>query len=196
MAVPTATPFTGKINFPAYVFLPTKAVRVIQEADSIFAASSSKNDYSLAVEIAKPHIAKLANIIFLSFPMTRDKKIMQKAWDKNARQIADVLKQGLHIAFLTLGVPLTYSTFGYVLKSLNTIMPHAGIETIPGITSFHAASARLNRTLVEAEESLLITSGAYGGEQLRNCPQSVQNIVMMKAYKNVGDIIYEDWGEV
>ncbi len=168
--------------------LTLKAVRVIQEVDVIFAASSSKNDHSLAVEIAKPHIAKFANIIFLSFPMTSDKKITQKAWDKNARQIADVLKQGLHIAFLTLGDPLTYSTFGYVLKSLNTVMPHADIETIPGITSFHAASARLNRTLVEAEESLLITSGAYGGEQLRNCPQSVQNIVMMKAYKNVCDI--------
>ena len=40
-------------------------------------------------------------------------------------------------------------------------MPNVDIETIPGITSFHAASARLNRTLVEAEESLLITSGAY-----------------------------------
>ncbi len=168
--------------------LTLKAVRVIQEADVIFAASSSKNDYSLAVEIAKPHIAKFANIIVLSFPMTSDKKITQKAWDKNARQIADVLKQGLHTAFLTLGDPLTYSTFGYILKSLNIVMPFADIETIPGITSFHAASARLNRTLVEAEESLLITSGAYGGEQLRSCPRNVQNIVMMKAYKNIGDI--------
>ncbi len=95
------------------------------------------------VEIAKPHIGKFANIIILPFPMTSDKKITQKAWDKNARQITDVLKQGLHTAFLTLGDPLTYSTFGYILKSLNIVMPFADIEAIPGITSFHAASARL-----------------------------------------------------
>lgn len=168
--------------------LTLKAVRVIQEADVILTAASSKNDYSLALEIARPHIAKFANIIPLSFPMTNDRQITQTAWDKNAEQIADILKQGLDAAFLTLGDPLTYSTFGYLLKSLENIMPEADIETIPGITSFHAASARLNRTLVEAEESLLITSGAYGGEQLRKCPTDVQNVVMLKAYKNVGDI--------
>lgn len=168
--------------------LTLKAVRVINSADVIFTAASSKNNYSLAVEIARPHISKMTNVISLPFPMTSDRTVTQDAWDKNAEQIANVLKQGLTATFLTLGDPMTYSTFGYVLKSLNSVMPEADVETIPGITSFHAASARLNRTLVEAEESLLITSGAYGGDHLRKCTKSVQNIVMMKAYKNVKDI--------
>ncbi len=168
--------------------LTLKAVRVMKEADVIFAAASTSNTYSLAVDIATPYIRENATIISLSFPMTKDEAITQKAWDRNAQQIADTLKQGLSAAFLTLGDPLTYSTFGYVLKSLKTVMPEAQIETIPGITSFHAASARMNRTLVEAEESLLITSGAYGGEHLRKVNGHVQNIVMMKAYKNVKDI--------
>lgn len=168
--------------------LTLKAVRIIQEADVIFTAASSKNDYSLAVEIAKPHIARLTQVTFLPFPMTNDKILTRDAWDENAGKIACVLKQGLTAIFLTLGDPLTYSTFGYVLKSLKTIMPEADIETIPGITSFHAASARMNRTLVEAEESLLITSGAYGGEHLRTCTQNIQNIVLMKAYRHIKDI--------
>ena len=168
--------------------LTLKAVRVINTADVIFTAASSKNNYSLAVEIARPHIAKMANVVSLPFPMTSDKSITREAWNNNAEQIADVLRQGLTATFLTLGDPLTYSTFGYILKSLKAVMPEADVETIPGITSFHAASARLNRTLVEAEESLLITSGAYGGDHLRACTKSVRNIVMMKAYKNVKDI--------
>ena len=168
--------------------LTLKAVRMINTADVIFTAASSKNNYSLAVEIARPHIDETANIVILPFPMTSDRSITRKAWDNNAEKIATVLKQGLNAAFLTLGDPLTYSTFGYILKSLRTVMPEGEVETIPGITSFHAASARLNRILVEAEESLLITSGAYGGDHLRACTESVQNIVMMKAYKNVKDI--------
>ena len=64
-------------------------------------------------------------------------------------------------------------------------MPGADVETIPGITSFHASAARLNRTLVEGEQSLLITSGAYGGDQLKRVGENVESIVMMKAYKNV-----------
>ncbi|MBT3176011.1 MAG: precorrin-2 C(20)-methyltransferase [Desulfobacula sp.] len=168
--------------------LTFKAVRVMNETNVVFTAASSKNCYSLAVEIARPHLAEPVKIISLAFPMTSDKDVSQTAWDDNARQIADVLKQGKTASFLTLGDPSTYSTFGYVLKSLKSIMPDADIETIPGITSFHAAAARLNRTLVEAEESLLITSGAYGGNQLRKCTASVQNVVMMKAYKNIKDI--------
>ena len=165
-----------------------KAVRVMNETDVVFTAASSKNCYSLAVEIARSHLCESADIISLSFPMTNDKNVTRAAWDDNARQVTEVLKQGKTASFLTLGDPSTYSTFGYILKSLKSIMPEADIETIPGITSFHAAAARLNRTLVEAEESLLITSGAYGGNQFRKCTADVQNVVIMKAYKNVRDI--------
>ena len=119
--------------------------------------------------------------------MTKDTKEVETAWTRNARQIADVLKQGKNAVFLTLGDPTTYSTFGYILKKMDCIMPEADIETIPGITSFHAASARLNRILVEGEESLLVISGAYGGDRIRNI-KGVENIAIVKAYKNIKDI--------
>ncbi|MEA1967793.1 MAG: precorrin-2 C(20)-methyltransferase [Thermodesulfobacteriota bacterium] len=168
--------------------LTIKAVRLIQKADVIFTAASTKNSYSLAVEIAKPHLSDSAKLVSLSFPMTDDKGETNTAWNDNAEKIADVLKQGKDAAFLTLGDPTTYSTFGYILKSLEKVMPQADIETVPGITSFHAAAARLNRVLVEGEESLLITSGAYGGENLNDISKNVQKLVMMKAYKNTKKI--------
>ena len=167
--------------------ITVKAVRVIKEADIIFTAASTKNTYSLAVEIASPYISASAQIEKLSFPMTKVVKEVEAAWTHNAKQIAKVLKQGKKAVFLTLGDPTTYSTFGYILKKMACIMPEADIETIPGITSFHAASARLNRILVEGEESLLVTSGAYGGDQIRNI-NGIENIAIVKAYKNIQDI--------
>ncbi len=167
--------------------ITVKAVRVIKEANIIFTAASSKNTYSLAVEIASPYIASTARIEHLGFPMTKDTKEVETAWIANAKQIADVMKQGMTAVFLTLGDPTTYSTFGYILKKMNSIMPEADIETIPGITSFHAASARLNRILVEGEESLLVTSGAYGGDRIRQVNE-VENVAIVKAYKNITDI--------
>ena len=160
---------------------------MIKEADIIFTAASTKNTYSLAVEIASPYISASAQIEKLSFPMTKVVKEVEAAWTHNAKQIAKVLKQGKKAVFLTLGDPTTYSTFGYILKKMACIMPEADIETIPGITSFHAASARLNRILVEGEESLLVTSGAYGGDQIRNI-NGIENIAIVKAYKNIQDI--------
>ena len=167
--------------------ITVKAVRVIKEADIIFTAASTKNTYSLAVEIASPYISVSVKIEKLSFPMTKDVEKVEAAWIHNAKQIAAVLKQGKKAVFLTLGDPTTYSTFGCILKKMKCIMPEADIETIPGITSFHAASARLNRILVEGEESLLVTSGAYGGDGIRHI-NGVENVAIVKAYKNIQDI--------
>lgn len=167
--------------------ITVKAVKVIKAADIIFTAASSKNTYSLAVEIARDYISDDAHIEKLFFPMTKDVREVEEAWINNAKQISAVLKKGKTAVFLTLGDPTTYSTFGYILKKMKCIMPDANIETIPGITSFHAASARMNRILVEGEESLLITSGAYGGEPLRRAG-GVDNVAIVKAYKNIEDI--------
>lgn len=167
--------------------ITVKAVRVIKEADIIFTAASSKNSYSLAVEIASPYISSTAKIEHLGFPMTKETDEVEAAWIANAKQIASSMKEGKTVVFLTLGDPTTYSTFGYILKKMKLIMPEADIETIPGITSFHAASARLNRILVEGEESLLVTSGAYGGDRIRQVKE-VENVAIVKAYKNITDI--------
>lgn len=167
--------------------ITVKAVRVIKEADIIFTAASTKNTYSLAVEIASPYISPCAQIEKLSFPMTKEVEEVEAAWIHNAKQIARSLKQGKNAVFLTLGDPTTYSTFGYILKKMDCIMPEADIETIPGITSFHAASARLNRILVEGEESLLVTSGAFGGDRIRHI-NGIENVAIVKAYKNIKDI--------
>jgi precorrin-2/cobalt-factor-2 C20-methyltransferase len=167
--------------------ITVKAVRVIKQADMIFTAASTKNSYSLAVEIAAPYISRSAKIRTLKFPMTKNETQVETAWTANAKEIAQALTQGLTVVFLTLGDPVTYSTFGYILKTMKQVMPQADIETIPGITSFHAASARLNRILVEGEESLLVTSGAFGGSQIRQIHQ-VENIAIVKAYKNIKDI--------
>jgi precorrin-2/cobalt-factor-2 C20-methyltransferase len=165
-----------------------KAIRVINEADVIFTAASSKNDYSLALEIAKPYIAENADIQSLSFPMIKDKNESAKAWKNNAEIIAMQLKNGKTAAFITLGDPVTYSTFGYILRAMKDVMPEANIEIIPGITSFHAAAARCNRILVEAEETLAIMSGAYGGENIRSIGDKVDKLAIVKAYKNTKDI--------
>ena len=107
--------------------ITVKAVRVIKKADVIFTAASTKNTYSLAVEIASPYIADSVRVEKLSFPMTKDVKEVEAAWINNAKQIARELQKGKNAVFLTLGDPTTYSTFGYILKKMACIMPEADI---------------------------------------------------------------------
>lgn len=166
-----------------------KAVRIIQKVQIIFSASSTKNQYSLAVKIVSPYLPGNTPIHMLPFPMTKEKKVAESAWQDHARQIQQELEKGKDAAFLTLGDPMTYSTFGYLVRVFKKNWPHLDIQTIPGITSYQAAAAATNTPLVEGQENLLLLSGVNGGEGLRRQTDSIDNIVFLKAYKNISDII-------
>ena len=168
--------------------IPIKAVRILSTVDLIFTAASTKNDYSLAVDIARPHLTEDSVIEKLDFPMSKDREVMEEAWQRHARHIAGVLEAGRSAAFLTLGDPLTYSTYGYILRHLKSGWPHLAIQTVPGITSYQAAAAAVNRPLVEGEESLLIMSGVHGGERFERLAEKPDNVVFLKAYRNVDGI--------
>lgn len=168
--------------------IPVKAVKALGGVDIIFAAASTKNPHSQAVEIARPHLPADVELRLLGFPMTKDTAKKTAAWRAHAETILGELAKGRSAAFLTLGDPLTYATYGYVLNQILLLMPAAPVVTIPGITSFQAAAARINQPLVEGEESLLILSGVEGGQQLRRYAEAVDNVVFLKAYRNIGDI--------
>jgi precorrin-2/cobalt-factor-2 C20-methyltransferase len=168
--------------------IPVKAVNLISKVNIIFTAASSKNEYSLAVDIAKPYIPTSTAVHALSFPMSKDPQVKQRAWRQHALQIIETLKSGRDAAFLTLGDPLTYSTYGYMIRHILEQWPQAPICTVPGITSFQAAAAATNTPLVEGDESLLIVSGVQGGERLHALAKSVENVVCLKAYRNIHSI--------
>ena len=166
-----------------------KAARILNSADVVYAAASTKNSYSLAVSIARPHIPDLTPVKMLHFPMTNDQDKKISAWKKNARILIDELERSKIVAFITLGDSMTYSTYGYVLQYIQELAPKASVISVPGITSYQAASACLNKPLVESEESLMILSGVSGGDCLRKFSVAPDNLVFMKSYRNVKDIV-------
>jgi precorrin-2/cobalt-factor-2 C20-methyltransferase len=168
--------------------LTLKAIRALGDVDVIFAAASTKNDYSTAYAIARPHLKEGARVINLGFPMTKDEDELNAAWRSNAAIVAEVLDLGQNAAFLTLGDPLTYSTYGYLQRTLLAMDPTIKLQAIPGITSFHAAAAKIGLVLCESKESLLITSGVSDPETLAAQLDVADNAVILKAYKNFEDI--------
>lgn len=165
-----------------------KAVKTLQHVDVVYTASSTKNSYSLAVSIARPHIPEKTEIRYLGFPMSREPQVLNAAWKENAQTVARTLDLGQNAAFLTLGDCLTYSTYGYLSRHVRRIEPKAEMVAVPGITSYHAAAARVHRPLAEGEQSLLIVSGCRGGGRLRQMGTHADNVVFLKAYRNTEDI--------
>ncbi len=164
--------------------LTLRAAKILNSVDVVLAAASPRNKYSTALDIASEHVSKSAQVERLEFPMTHDKDILDKAWHKAAKRTLEILSEGKDVAFITLGDPLIYSTFGYLLQTIKEYSNEIDVEIVSGITSFQAAAARTGTVLCEGHENLLILPGINGGKKLSNGLAMADNTVILKAYKN------------
>jgi precorrin-2/cobalt-factor-2 C20-methyltransferase len=187
MTTPTGTLYGIGVGPGDPELITLKALKVLQQVPHIFASCSTRNNYSLALGIIRCHLNG-AGLEHLPFPMTRDPGALQEAWEQNARRVLEVLESGQDAAFVTLGDPLTYSTFGYLLKTLKRLAPQVRIVTIPGITSYNAAAALTHTPLTEGEESFYVVSGALGAARLKEVVDKSDNIVMLKTYRHFDEI--------
>ena len=132
-----------------------KAIKVLRDIDVIVLPEAKTGEGSTAFDIVKEYIKEDVEQIFLEFPMIKEletRKIFRK---NNADIIKNELEKGKNVAFLTIGDPMTYSTYNYVLEYLDkdTI-----VETVAGINSFNSIAARLNIPLVIGDEDLKVIS--------------------------------------
>jgi len=160
-----------------------KAVRVLGQTPVVFAASSSKNDYSLALSIVSPHLRPDTPVVRLPFPMTRDRRVLEAAWLANATLVLEHLRTGRDAAFVTLGDPVTYSTYQYLSRTLRAVEPDVPLAIVSGVSSIQAASAAAGRGLAESGENLLVLSGVDSPERLRRSLEIADNAVILKAYR-------------
>ena len=79
----------------------------------------------------------------LDFPMTRDEEKLREAWKAAASEIAPRAREG-DAAFVTLGDPNVYSTFGHLRRTLDAFHPDVEVEVVPGISAMTAFATALD----------------------------------------------------
>lgn len=138
------------------------AVRVI-ESVPVLAVPDGGAGESVAWQIACQAVPTVQEktVLALSMPMTRDSAALAQSHQAAAEQLAQRLQQGDDVAFLTLGDPSIYSTFGY----LRALVAGMGYPTrvVAGVPSFCAAAARLQLSLAEGGEPLHLFPASYEG---------------------------------
>jgi len=154
--------------------LTLKAVKVLQNADLI-CVPNSKGQSSTALEIVRPHLSPKASTLAMGFSMSPDLETRRAARRENAELIQDHLRQGQNVAFLTLGDPMLYSTYSYILDYLPTEFQ---VETVPGIYSFSAISSLLSQPLVKGDDKLAVICSF--DEAAKTIMQSAEAVVCMK----------------
>ncbi len=153
-----------------------KAVKILQNLDIVIVPESRKKAGSVALEIARPYLKDDVEQLTLVFPMTRDWEALKKNHNENAAIIAKEIALGKKIAFLTLGDPMLYSTYSYLLDTLE----EKGVKaiSIPGIYSFSSISNLLNLPLVQGDEKLAVICDF--SDETRTSISKFDTIVCMK----------------
>ena len=130
--------------------------------------------YKIASGIVEDLDAK--ECLNLSTPMTKDKAILDAAYQTAADTIIEQLEQGKDVACLTVGDPTIYSTYIYIHR----LVKAKGYETeiVNGIASFCAVSAKLGDSLVDRSEQLHVIPSTYDIEDGLKLPGTK---VLMKA---------------
>ena len=164
--------------------LTLKALRRIKESE-IIAVPGKKKEESVAYKIARQAYPQIENkeVLPIDFPMTKDSQRLEESHQLGASQIAEKLREGQSVAFLTLGDPTVYATYLYVHKRILDMGFEA--EIVSGITSFCAVAARLNIGLVEKAEPLHVIPASYQIEEALKLPGTK---VLMKAGKKIGQV--------
>ena len=160
--------------------ITVKATKKLHEVDVIVLPEAKSGEGSTAFNIVKEYVKSNVEQMFLEFPMIKDVEARKVFRKNNADKVSAELEKGKNVAFLTIGDPMTYSTYTYVLEH---IADDVEVETIAGITSFNSIAARLNVPLMIGDEDLKVVSVNRKTDIYKEIENN-DNLVLMKISRN------------
>lgn len=107
----------------------------------------------LSRSVATQHVPE-ERIGDLDFPMTRDEDKLRRAWKEAAAEIAPRAREA-DVAFVTLGDPNVYSTFGHLRRTLSAFHPDVDLEVVPGVSAVTAFATALGVEVAAGSELAL-----------------------------------------
>ena len=151
-----------------------KAVKTIQKVDYVFVPRTRQDTPGMAETVAADSIEG-KSLVYLHFPMGPE---TQEMYTHAAEIINATLQDGESGAFLTIGDPLVYSTYTYVMLAAQQF----GIEhvVIPGVTSYQAAAATLHMPVTTKHQRFYLADGYIDEAVLDN----VDSLCIVKPSKD------------
>lgn len=161
--------------------MTVKAVKALEESDVVILPRANTKNYSTAFEIAKRYMRDDIEKVFVDFTTVDDDKTREDDRIEYAKVVNKCVEEGKTMSFITIGDPMTFSTFVYVMELLEKKIE---IESIPGITSFASVTSRLNTPLVMGDETLKIVPVSKDTDIVKEI-DSADNIIFMKVTRNL-----------
>ncbi len=169
--------------------ITVKGARLLGQCQHVFVPKPRTAADSVALSVAGIYLNPSSQVHELIFPMTSDQADLSRHWTASAGEIASVLKNGEDACFLTLGDPLLYSTYIYLLRELKALWPGAGVVTVPGVTAFSAAAALSGFPVGERKETVTIIPTADDLGNVQRALSGGGTVILMKIGRRLREVL-------
>jgi precorrin-2/cobalt-factor-2 C20-methyltransferase len=169
--------------------LTLKAHRLLRSCPVVayFAATGRESN---ARRVVVPHLLDHQRELRLEYPVTTEElppgvsyeTLLVDFYDDSAKQVAELLDDGVDVALLCEGDPFFYGSYMYMHTRL------AGTyhtEVVPAVPSIAAGSAVLGAPLVCRDEVLCVLSGVLPGDEIEARLRTAGAAVVMKVGRNL-----------
>ncbi len=158
----------------------------------VIAFPRGESGQARARQIAAPLIPDDVLELPLDIPFTGNVAALEAAYEQAAEDIAGHLRAGRDVAFLCLGDPLLYGSFGKLAAQLNG---HFEVRAVPGVNAAQAAAARLGTVLAQGAQPLKLLPATMDDDALlAECFNRHATLAILKAghhLQRVHDILQQ-----
>ena len=166
-----------------------KAVKILELSDVVYVPTKTTENGSFAYSIIENYV-KNAKIKPAIFPMSYKEDILISHREKIVKDLIEDLKNFEIVTFITIGDPMLYSTYSYILEMLKTKLPGLATETIPGISSVTTLACKSEVPLAsESEKFAIYPVTHFNDEEFKKLYEVCDSIVLMKFPKDSENII-------
>lgn len=156
--------------------LTLRAIKKIEKSDVIFAPNNKGKN--MALDTVKNFI-KNKKIVFLDFKMGN---VKDEDYIRSINIIEENIPENGIGSFLTIGDPMIYSTFIYIMEKVDR--EKIKIEVVPGIPSFVAAAAACQMPLTVKGDNFFLCD-----EIDEKILKKTDSIAILKTNKNKEEIL-------
>ena len=170
--------------------LTVKAVRLLRAADVVFAPAGAADRVSRAEQIVLEATGVRARrLVFALEDQGGATPERAAAWDAAGREVLDAFAIGAQtVAFVTLGDPNVYSTFGYLAQTVSAADGAVRVLSVPGITAMQDLAARAGVRLAEGREPLTLVPATAGLDEVREALGGSGTVVVYKGGRLLGEV--------
>lgn len=166
--------------------LTVRAVRALRRADRVVAPATAVDAVGRAELIVRQAVPGVP-VERIPFAMSPSRSDRDASVEAAARTVAAYL-DGAEVAFVTLGDPLTYSTFSSVAAAVRRLRPATVVEQVPGIMAFQALAARTGTVVTDESQRLVVRTALDGEDLAADLDDPAATVVLYKGGRRLPDL--------